>query len=172
MSTKINEHNRTLDVAKGIAILLVVLGHSFPSNIYNGESMVDIVAATIYNFVYSFHMPVFFCISGYLFFNAWNTHRKGTIKKKALRLLVPYLTFSLIYVPLRIVASGMANSDFDGGYWRILIGISPNGGGMVPIYIVYFLFYYFLFSKTKECENSAYICICNFNNISTWLTTV
>ena len=75
------KHNIILDVAKGIAILLVVLGHSFPSNIFNGKETIDIVAKWIFDLVYSFHMPVFFFVSGYLFFSSWYSKREGTIKK-------------------------------------------------------------------------------------------
>lgn len=132
------KHNKTLDVAKGIAIILVVLGHSFPNNIFNGYTNVDIMAKIIYDFVYSFHMPIFFTIAGYFFFNAWRQHKKGTLAKKAMRLLIPYLSFSIIYIPLRMFASSLANSDFEKQYWKILIGISPNGG-------VWFLFILFLF---------------------------
>ncbi len=41
-----------LDVAKGIGILCVVIGHSF-------------VPMALNNWIYSFHMPLFFIISGY-----------------------------------------------------------------------------------------------------------
>lgn len=143
---------KSATVAKGIAILLVVLGHCFPSNIFNGQSRLDFVASVIYDFVYSFHMPIFFYISGYLFYNAWHIHRQGTIKNKAFRLLIPYLTFSVIYIPLRIVASSMANSVFMGGYWRILVGISPNGG----VWFLYTLFVFFVitfyFVKSKNIK--------------------
>ena len=133
-------HDKTLDIAKGIAILCVVLGHSFPSNIFTGETGLDYAAKLIYDFVYSFHMPVFFFISGYLFNNAWINHRAGTVKRKAQRLLIPYITFSILYIPLRLVASGMANSDFKGGYWQIAFGVSPNGG----VWFLYTLFLFFV----------------------------
>lgn len=120
--------------------MLVVLGHSFPSNVFTGHTVLDQTATFIYDFVYSFHMPVFFCISGYLFYNAWISHRSGTVKRKAQRLLIPYITFSVLYIPLRLVASGMANSDFEGGYWKMILGISPNGG----VWFLYTLFIFFL----------------------------
>ena len=43
-----------IDVAKGIAIFLVVYGHT-----YDGRNL--------HLFIYSFHMPLFFFISGLLF---------------------------------------------------------------------------------------------------------
>lgn len=42
-----------VDIAKGIAIVLMILGHSSLPN-------------TIQNWIYSFHMPFFFFISGVL----------------------------------------------------------------------------------------------------------
>lgn len=43
----------SLDIAKGLGIILVVLGHIIPENIW---------ARSI---IYSFHMPLFFLISGF-----------------------------------------------------------------------------------------------------------
>lgn len=133
-------YNKSLDVAKGIAIILVVLGHSLTGDIFNSDTIIDVAANIIFDFVYSFHMPVFFAISGYLFYNAWNLSRRGTIKKKALRLLIPYITFSVIYIPLRMIASAMAYSTYDSQYWKILFGISPNGG----VWYLYTLFIFML----------------------------
>jgi fucose 4-O-acetylase-like acetyltransferase len=42
-----------IDVAKGITILLVVVGHTAP------------FGSTMRNYVFSFHMPLFFILSGY-----------------------------------------------------------------------------------------------------------
>ncbi len=55
-----------VDTVKGIAIICVVLGH-----IANGYLNSKIVPDTavyqhIYNIVYSFHMPLFFLISGFV----------------------------------------------------------------------------------------------------------
>lgn len=47
------ERNVTIDIMKGIGIILMVVGHSgCPS--------------FLRNFIYTFHMPLFFMISGYL----------------------------------------------------------------------------------------------------------
>jgi acyltransferase len=72
-----------IDVAKGIGIFLVVIGHTdLPENYM------------IY--IYSFHMPLFFFISGVLFSsNKFNNYTEF-IKRKAKSLLVPYLFFSVL----------------------------------------------------------------------------
>lgn len=68
----------TLDIAKGLGIFLVVLGHltTFKSPLYVG--------------IYHFHMPLFFFISG-MFFKY--TTLKECIVKKGKRLLLPYLFY-------------------------------------------------------------------------------
>ncbi len=72
-----------IDVLKGIAIFLVVFGHT----IREAESLV---------FIYSFHMPLFFIISG-LFFNEKKFQSFGDVlKKKARTLLLPYVTFYVL----------------------------------------------------------------------------
>lgn len=63
-----------IDVAKGIGIICVMLGHL-------GSEMIDKV-------VFTFHMPLFFLLSGY-FLNEKEPIREF-IKKKAKRLLIPY----------------------------------------------------------------------------------
>lgn len=72
-----------LYILKGLGILLVVLGHT---NIPN----------SLVNMIFSFHMPLFFFISGYLFdYNKYQTSFFLILEKKAKSLLWPYVTFSL-----------------------------------------------------------------------------
>ena len=72
---------KSIDIAKSIGILLIVLGH-----IQNNE--------TIAHFIYSFHVPLFFVISGYLYKKTKKPIEY--IKKKAKSILVPYFVFGLI----------------------------------------------------------------------------
>ena len=137
------KHYVYLDIAKGIAIIAVVLGHCFPENLYGTAGLTqNTIAKAIYDFCYTWHMPVFFFISGYLFYNTWKSHNKTKLFEKAQRLLIPYLTFSILYIPLRLMMSNMANAEYS-GYWKILIGISPNGG----VWYLYVLFLFMVFSQ-------------------------
>lgn len=43
-----------IDFAKGVAIILVVIGHVIPESI------------NLFGFIYAFHMPFFFIMAGYL----------------------------------------------------------------------------------------------------------
>ena len=62
-NTEIEQRNLTIDIMKGICIVLVVLGHTY--NTYTT------------NFIYLFHVGVFFILSGYCFNqNYTNTYNK------------------------------------------------------------------------------------------------
>lgn len=88
-----------VDFLKGITIILVVLGHC------------DLPAFLI-NTVYLFHMPLFFMISGYLD----NSHRENSlwsvVKKKAPRLLWPYLTYGVIVILWKTLTSYGQQGNF------------------------------------------------------------
>lgn len=80
-----------LDIAKGIGILLVILGHCVNKN------------TPIHNWIFSFHMPLFFFISGYCFRIDKYNSLKNVIVDKARRLLVPYILFSLLGLIISLV---------------------------------------------------------------------
>lgn len=77
-----------IDMVKGIGIILVVIGHST----YVSEHTLTWLA--------SFHMPLFFLVSGMLF-----AHKKSVrepfssyAKKRFFGMMIPYFWFSLIYI--------------------------------------------------------------------------
>jgi polysaccharide biosynthesis protein PslL len=70
-----------IDTLKGIGILAVVIGH--------------ISTGYIQLWLYLFHMPLFYFISGYLFRPSTQTRR--FFFKKALNLLLPYLIFLTLF---------------------------------------------------------------------------
>lgn len=150
------KHYPELDVAKGIAIIAVVLGHCFPNNIFNGNGFPETVAQVVYDFVYCFHMPLFFWVSGFLSLGVWKKRETSSLYKRIKRLLIPYLTFSVLYIPLRLFMSGMANSTYT-GYWKILIGDSPNGGVWYLYELFLFLVVTFLIIRNRKILNIALV---------------
>lgn len=74
------------DNAKAIGIFLMVLGHNALAN--DGA----------FDFIYSFHMPLFFILSGY-FSSAKKEQFPAYFKKNVSSLLVPYLVFYLLTLP-------------------------------------------------------------------------
>lgn len=85
-----------LDMARGIAILLVILGHVLQClALY--EYQYDENWA--YLLIYSFHMPLFMFISGLLFSRSIEKYSLvDLIKKKSLQLLYPYVLWSFFVI--------------------------------------------------------------------------
>lgn len=79
----------SIDVAKGIGIILVVLGHNRAL-----KDMAPLLGAGIY----LFHMPMFFLLSGLL---TTTPFKSAELKSKILGLLRPYLTGVVIFLPLQ-----------------------------------------------------------------------
>ena len=85
-----------LDYAKGIGILLVVLAHIYCFNPKLQESMIVV-------WIYSFHMPLFFIISGMLIKFKDEKLSKNIILKKIKNILIPYLFFSILSSIIKII---------------------------------------------------------------------
>ena len=85
-------------------MVLVVLGHSIQygsgTEVLNNNFFGDIVV----KFIYSFHMPLFMLISGYLFYFTNNKYTtKQVIIKKAKTLIVPIAIWSILVTLLDVL---------------------------------------------------------------------
>lgn len=94
-------------------MLWVVIGHAFLGKAGKGPEWENM----LFHFAYSFHMPLFMLVSGYLFYltrlkpvnPAWGGQiwtYPAIIKDKALRLLLPGLVFSIISLAFKIAFPG------------------------------------------------------------------
>ena len=83
MSEALIENNRVryIDVARGLAMLCVIIGHI-------GYEHLNIL-------IFSFHMPLFFLIAGY--FQKKESHA-AFVKKKIHSLLIPYIAASVCVI--------------------------------------------------------------------------
>ena len=90
-----------LDEVKGLAILLVVMGHVLAWNGMgtSADSSYNEYGDLIFQFIYGFHMPLFFCVSGFLFKSSGTfSDMVKLLYGKAKRLLIPYLaTGTLVF---------------------------------------------------------------------------
>ncbi|MFS0654378.1 acyltransferase family protein [Bacillus sp. 179-C3.3 HS] len=77
------------DNAKFLLIFLVVFGHLLRSFIHDHDGMLY-----LYKFIYTFHMPAFVLVSGFF---AKGFRKPGFMKKVAMKLIIPYLIFQVIY---------------------------------------------------------------------------
>ncbi|MFE5487255.1 acyltransferase family protein [Streptomyces sp. NPDC056527] len=78
------------DNAKYFAILLVVMGHVWPAVIEGSRA-----TRGLYMLVYTFHMPVFILVSGYL--SRSYTGRPDQLKRLLTGVVVPYVVFEVAY---------------------------------------------------------------------------
>jgi fucose 4-O-acetylase-like acetyltransferase len=92
-----------MQIARGIGIILVTIGHSEP---------VKFVFPTLFSIIYTFHMPLFFFLSGF-FSN--KLAKVDTLKEwfkvvpnRLLFLVIPYLTISLSYSFLKYLVPQLA----------------------------------------------------------------
>lgn len=89
------QRNLFLDVAKGIAIILVVIGHEIQHR-YGTEVL-------LFRLIYSFHMPLFMLLAGMVFslkfhdFPSQGLNTSREIIKSVRGLLVPYIFWTLIH---------------------------------------------------------------------------
>lgn len=130
---------KDINILKGIAILLVVLGHIHE---HDGPGS-WIFLRTI---IYSFHMPIFFVVSGFLFANSaskknlpYADHARKTIKRYA----VPFLSFTVIIMSYKLAIQSFA-PNISLGYpataekiiWHFL---NPQYGFAVLLWFLYSL---------------------------------
>lgn len=85
---------RKIDIARGIAMICIMLGHT--GNNY------------IVKVVYTFHLAIFFLISGYFFKE--NKNDKEFIKEKIKRLLIPYFVVALFLIFIDLMKATIKNN--------------------------------------------------------------
>lgn len=131
------EDNRNVlyDKIRGIAILLVVLGHSI-QNAY-GEKCFNV---SIFNIIYSFHMPLFMFISGFVTYKRDRELDLEWLKKRFWGLVLPFITWILL--PF------MFNREWQGGLFTYCKNIFFH-----PDYAYWFLWALFLLCLVNFFSN-------------------
>ena len=97
------------DSVKFILIFLVVYTHTVSP--FRSDSQFN---AAIYNFVYSFHMPLFIFISG----RFSHVHNRETYKYRIIKLVETYLVFQTIYAIIALFAGkNLTIANFTKPFW-------------------------------------------------------
>ena len=81
---KVNR-NTEMDIAKGIGIMLMVIGH---------------IGVRYSSLIYLFHMPLFFIISGYFYNSYYDKRPIEFLKRKLKTLYIPYIKINIIFCVL------------------------------------------------------------------------
>lgn len=143
-----------LDMAKGIAIILMVIGHTIPYNAIN-------------KFIFSFHMPLFVILSGFTYkMPKDNKEIKSRFKKYIKQLVIPYILVLFVYNLLIFIGSAdfslisvfkefVKKLIWGNGCDYVLFNINFTGVGPIWFLIALFfskLLFDFLGCKFKESD--------------------
>lgn len=139
-----NNRDIRIDIARGIGILLVVIGHL----VQYGHST--------FNYIFAFHMPLFYFLSGYVCSNDFS---KPKFLKKIKSLLIPYLCFSLLGCIVTLIIPiwrvGLSCENFT---YQFLYNVQPE---FLHVGQVWFLFSLIIITILFFINN---ILICNSKN--------
>lgn len=134
------------DLVKVIACILVVLGHFTQSMVKSGFISGGAPYEWFQLTIYSFHVPLFFICSGYLYQKCSHVNSVDAwwfnVRKKAVSLGVPYFVFTLLTLVMKAFAGDLANSAELGPLQTLLF--HPTA----PYWFLYTLFFVFLFTPT------------------------
>ncbi len=127
-----------IDNAKGFGMLLIVWGHCF-------------VPMNLKIWMYSFHVPLFFFMSGYLY---KKRGIKETLQVKSRTLLLPYVFFALISFPVGFIYDkgfGIESTFIDHIYQLFYLNGSIGWNGPIWFFVVLFFveLIYSVFSNSK-----------------------
>lgn len=150
-----------LDMAKGVGIFFVVLGH------------IEFIQEQTLRWIFSFHMPLFFIIGGVLAFikQEHQNPAKEVLKRKAAGTMIPYLSFSLILLSMNVTGYFLQSGIFTAEQLIRQFIDSLTGYG---IHILWFLPAYFLANTSFFLLNKYQkplvrsLCIC-ITAILAWL---
>lgn len=126
--------NTSVAIAKGIAIIAVVVGHSAPPRLLS-------------LLVYAFHMPLFFMFAGYFFNVNYVNNEWEFIRRRFKGLYVPFVKWSLLFLLLYNVwfKLGIMNEQFGNA-----------GGGLLHPYS----FHQMLQNAVSICVNMSGYDVC------------
>lgn len=133
-----------LDAARGLAILLVVIGHVVARDLPAGNEWY----ARLKDTIYLFHMPLFMTLTGISFalslprFAAWSDVARFS-GKRVERLFVPYVVFGLVIIAGKLVAARYVQVDNLSGDSALLeLVVRPTRSGASFLWFIYVLSIY------------------------------
>lgn len=136
-------------ILQGWAMLWVIIGHAFLGVAGKGPDWEN----ALFHFAYSFHMPLFMLVSGWLFYKTRLDNCEGGIiwsyseivKDKAIRLLLPGFVFSIIAGALKLAFPDEISRQVGLSLHEIIHQyLYPNDNPMRELWFIATLFWFFL----------------------------
>ena len=143
-------------ILQGWAMLWVVIGHSFVGEHLKGPEW----ESAITNFAYTFHMPLFMLVSGWLFYltrlkaykasggyqlivDGWTYWR--IVQDKSLRLLLPGVVFSIISFAVKIAFPGEVSRQTGISLKEIVVAfLYPYDNPFRELWFIVALYWFFM----------------------------
>ena len=143
MVNTFNNRVTWIDFFKGLGILLVVIGHSNIPEILSW-------------WIWSFHMPMFFFISGFLFIPKRNPSFKLFLSKRLKMLMIPYFIYSIFL--MLCFSSQFFKSDFkiEANSFMDFVNVLLYGWHGLALWFIPVLFFteIIFFSAQKRIDNN------------------
>ena len=171
------QRDTTLDLAKGLLIIFVVLGHALQFSLgtdYTASS--QFFDDPVFKTIYTFHMPLFMLISGYLFYNSNKKDFRTLVSSKLKAIGIPMLSFILI-TDLPSYASHICHGNVIGACFDF---IKTIGWGMTMWFLFSILLNVAIIAiltrviHNKYCQYTAMVCVIVGSMFvpDTWLLSV
>lgn len=124
-STGNKKRCEVVDIAKGVGILFVILGHCC-------------IGGGIHQWIYSFHMALFFFLSGTVF---KTTTIRNQISKKSRSLLLPFFAFSAFGLAITILVPFWREDLSWTGFMKDVYTMYPESIHLTSIWFLFGLFW-------------------------------
>jgi fucose 4-O-acetylase-like acetyltransferase len=117
-----------IDALRGFAIVLVVLGHALQYTLAAPDD------DPLYRLIYSFHMPLFMFISGFVFSGAKRS-ASAELRLKSRSLLVPFLA----WLPVTFVWMQLGPAPLSLQAFVVQVIASPDAGGLWFLWVLFLI---------------------------------
>ena len=151
-----------IDIARAFAIIFIVFGHTIVHSVHLKQNA--------YTLVYSFHVPLFFLISGYVF--KVKDNFLGFFLNKFIRIMIPYFIWAVAFlIPYMILGEDVSsNLEVNAGFniKQQLINIIYGNGNLsalrqnsslwfLPALFSMEIIFYFIIKYLDKNKNTKYI---------------
>ncbi len=171
--SRVKAHVRVgwIDAIKGIGILLVVLGHVIKGLETSGILRRTPFVAFLDEWIYSFHMPLFFFVAGLFLANRAKRGSRTYLVGLLATLVYPYFVWSILQT---LMQSSLASYSNSSGYirelWRIVYQPIMQFWFIYVLLIIYLI--YFLLTKLRFGPWSILSAFIAWHASSSWLPVV
>lgn len=111
MSSRYSNRVLWIDAARGLAIFLVILGHTVQ---FGSQGKFDFFSNPLFIFIYSFHMPLFVFLSGFVSAHGiYASDQKHFLRRRFEQLMIPMINWSLVGGMATWLALALLSRSFD-----------------------------------------------------------